>query len=177
MKAHYAPYKNYSHRNINFACGCHILDYFCPFQVYCINFKLKLVYFKETTTNIYKLEHTKYICVKNTCHKIWKLQIYFKINVIGEVLQWIFWWWMIFDTPPISLMDSTTSPKVKTVEGEVEACSLICNISRVERHVEVLRWGLGRLISKSNTYTNLHKPNNKLVACNWSTFGARTNHE
>jgi len=27
----------------------HILDYFCSFQVYCINFRLKLVYFKRNS--------------------------------------------------------------------------------------------------------------------------------
>lgn len=28
-------------------CGHHILNYFCSFQVYCINFTLKLTYFKR----------------------------------------------------------------------------------------------------------------------------------
>ncbi len=27
-------------------CGHHILDYFCSFQIYFINFRLKLVYYK-----------------------------------------------------------------------------------------------------------------------------------
>jgi hypothetical protein len=45
-------------------CGHHILHYFCSFQVYCINFKLKLVYFKKITTKICKLEHMKYIVLK-----------------------------------------------------------------------------------------------------------------
>jgi hypothetical protein len=72
---------------------------------------------------------------------------------------------MIFDAPPISLMDATANPKVKTVEGKgIGACSMIRNISRVEGHVAVSRWGLGRMISKSNTHTDLHKPNNKLIS-------------
>jgi hypothetical protein len=41
-----------------------MLDYFYPFQVYCISFKLKSVYFKEAPTNVYKFEHMKYICVE-----------------------------------------------------------------------------------------------------------------
>jgi hypothetical protein len=37
------------------------------------------------------------------------------------------------NTPPSSLMDSTTSPKVKTTEGEgVGVHSLVCNTSRLE---------------------------------------------
>jgi hypothetical protein len=39
------------------------------------------------------------------------------------------------------LMDSTTSLKVKTMEGEgVGACSLACSISRVEGCVRALGW-------------------------------------
>jgi len=69
------------------------------------------------------------------------------------------------DTPPSSLMDSTTSPKLKTTKGEgVGARSLACNTSRVEGRVGAPRWGLGRLTSKSITHTDLHKLNNKLVS-------------
>jgi len=61
-------------------------------------------------------------------------------------------------------MDSIANPKVKTAEGEgVEKCSLVCSTSRIEGHVGTLGWGLGRLISKSITHTDMHKPNNKLV--------------
>jgi hypothetical protein len=60
---------------------------------------------------------------------------------------------------------STTSPKVKTTEGKrVRACSLTHNISRVEGHVGVPRWGLGQMTSKSIIHMDLHKPNNKLVS-------------
>jgi hypothetical protein len=39
------------------------------------------------------------------------------------------------DAPPSSLMDSTSSPKVKIMEGNgVEGCSLACSISGVEGH-------------------------------------------
>ncbi len=61
-------------------------------------------------------------------------------------------------------MDSTANPKVTIVEGEgVGARSLACSTSEVEGRVGALRWGLRRLTSKSITYPNLHKPNNKLV--------------
>jgi len=71
----------------------------------------------------------------------------------------------LFDAPPSSLMDSTVNPKVTTMERKgVGACSLSCNTSGVEGHVGALGWGLGRLTSKSITYTDLHKPNIKLVS-------------
>jgi hypothetical protein len=55
------------------------------------------------------------------------------------------------------------SPNVKTIEGGVGVCSLARNISRLEGRVGVPGWGLGRSTSKSITYMDLHKPNNKLV--------------
>jgi hypothetical protein len=68
------------------------------------------------------------------------------------------------NTPSSSLMDSITSPNVKTTKGEkIRAHSLICNTSRVEGGVGALGWGLRKLISKSIIHTELHKPNNKLV--------------
>jgi len=64
-----------------------------------------------------------------------------------------------------SLMDSITSPKMKTTEGEgIGARSLTRNTLGVERRVGAPGWGLGRLISKSITHTCLHKLNNKLVS-------------
>jgi hypothetical protein len=69
------------------------------------------------------------------------------------------------DAPPSSLMDLTRSPKVKTSEGEgVGACSLAHSTLGVDGHVGSSGWGLGKLISKSITDTNLHKPNNKLIS-------------
>jgi hypothetical protein len=45
------------------------------------------------------------------------------------------------DAPPSSLMDSTTSLKVKTMKGEgVGACSLARNTLGVEGHVGALGW-------------------------------------
>jgi hypothetical protein len=65
---------------------------------------------------------------------------------------------------PSSLMDSTTSPKIKTTEREgVGAHSLVCNTLGVEGHARAPGWGLGRLTNKSITHMDLHKPNNKLV--------------
>jgi hypothetical protein len=69
------------------------------------------------------------------------------------------------DAPPSSLMDSIESPKVKIMEGKgIGPCSQARNTSRVEGCFGILRWGLGRLISKSITHMDLHKPNNKLVS-------------
>jgi len=48
-----------------------------------INFRLKLVYLKETQTNMYELEHVKYICVEinmsqnmKNCKYISKLRLW-----------------------------------------------------------------------------------------------------
>ncbi len=62
-------------------------------------------------------------------------------------------------------MDSIASPKVTTMEGKrVGARSLTHNILGLKGRVGSLGWGLGILTSKSITYMNLHKPNNKLVS-------------
>jgi hypothetical protein len=62
-------------------------------------------------------------------------------------------------------MDSTTSLKEKTTEGEgVEAQSLVHSTSGVEGRVGALRWGLQILTSKAITHMDLYKPNNKLVS-------------
>jgi hypothetical protein len=72
---------------------------------------------------------------------------------------------MEYDAPLNSLMNSTASPKVKTMKGKgVKARSLGCNTSGVKGCVGAPRWGLGRLTSNSITHTNLHKPNHKLVS-------------
>ncbi len=68
------------------------------------------------------------------------------------------------DAPPSSLMDSTVSPNVTIMEGEgVGARSLAWSTSGVKGCARAPGWGLRWLTSKSITYTNLHKPNNKLV--------------
>jgi hypothetical protein len=62
-------------------------------------------------------------------------------------------------------MDTTASPKIKTMEGErVWARSLTHNTLKVEGSVGALGWGLGRLTNKSITHMDLHKPNNNLVS-------------
>jgi hypothetical protein len=69
------------------------------------------------------------------------------------------------DTSPRYLMDSTMSPKVKTIEKKgVGVHSLARSTSRVEVHFGVPGSRLGRLKSNSITHTNLHKLNNKLVS-------------
>jgi hypothetical protein len=56
------------------------------------------------------------------------------------------------------------NPKVKTTRGKgFGACSLACNTLGVEGCVKAPGWGLGKMTSKSIAYTNLDKPNNKLV--------------
>jgi len=47
----------------------------------------------------------------------------------------------MFDAPSSSLMDSTTSPKVKITEGEgVQTCSLVHSTSRVKGCVGAPGW-------------------------------------
>jgi hypothetical protein len=75
------------------------------------------------------------------------------------------------DTPLSSLMDSTTSPKMKTTKGEgVGARSLACSILEVEGRVGALGCGLGRLTSKSIIHADLHNPNKKLVSAELEHF-------
>jgi len=66
----------------------------------------------------------------------------------------------VCDAPSSSLMDSTMSLKVETTEGGVGACFLVCNILKVEECAGAPR--LGGLTSKSITYMDLHKSNNKV---------------
>ncbi len=62
-------------------------------------------------------------------------------------------------------MDSTSSPKVKIMEGEgIGAHSLNCSTSGVKGHVGASGWGLGRLKIMSITHIDLHKSKNKLVS-------------
>jgi hypothetical protein len=65
----------------------------------------------------------------------------------------------------LKLLDGlTTSPKVKTSEGEgVGVRSLARSTLEVKGHVGALGLGLGQLISSSIIHTNLQKPN-KLVS-------------
>ncbi len=57
------------------------------------------------------------------------------------------------DAPPSSLMDSTWSPKVKTMEGKkIGARSLVRNISRVEGRAGASRWGQGILKTSNHSH-------------------------
>jgi hypothetical protein len=50
---------------------------------------------------------------------------------------------VISNAPPISLINSNASPKVKIIEEKrVKVHSLACNTLGVEGHAEALRWGL-----------------------------------
>ncbi len=87
-----------------------------------------------------------------------------EVNQHPSLLQRIVWNKLRNDVPPNSLMDSTTSLKMKTTKGEeVGSRSLARNTSGVEGRVGAPGWGLGRLTSKLITHTDLHQPNNKLV--------------
>jgi hypothetical protein len=67
--------------------------------------------------------------------------------------------WIVGDAHPNSLTDSTMSPKRENNRRIKDwAHFLACSTSRVEGRVGAPRWGLGRMISKSITHTNLHKP-------------------
>jgi hypothetical protein len=74
-----------------------------------------------------------------------------------------------FDAPPSSLMDSTTSLKVKTTKGEgVGAHSLARSTLGVEGRVGVLGWGLRRLTSNQLfTWTCMNQTTSWLVH-SWS---------
>jgi len=68
------------------------------------------------------------------------------------------------NAPPHSFKDSNASLNVKTMEEKgVGVHSLVRNISGVERRVGAPEWGLRRMTSRSIIYTDMHKPNNKLV--------------
>jgi hypothetical protein len=66
------------------------------------------------------------------------------------------------DAPQNSLIDTTTSPKVKTMKEGIGVHSLICSTYIVERHIRTSGWGLGQMTSESIIHMNLHKLNNKL---------------
>jgi hypothetical protein len=66
--------------------------------------------------------------------------------------------------PPSSLMDSTSSPKAKTTEGEKVGHALWLTTLWGIRACWSSGMGLARLISNSITDTHLQKPNNKLVS-------------
>ncbi len=72
--------KNYNHKNRNFAFDffgymwTSHFGFFCSFQVYCINFKLKLAYLKIKSKKYLQIwTYEIYLCQKNTCHKVWKI--------------------------------------------------------------------------------------------------------
>jgi hypothetical protein len=72
---------------------------------------------------------------------------------------------MAFDAPSHSLKDSNVSPKMKTTEEErIRVRFLAHNTSGVEGCARAPGWGVGQVTSKLIIYTNLHKPNNKLVS-------------
>jgi hypothetical protein len=50
------------------------------------------------------------------------------------------------------------------MEEGVGVRSLACNTLGVEGRARSLGWALGRVISGLIIYTNLHKPNNKLIS-------------
>jgi hypothetical protein len=72
--------------------------------------------------------------------------------------------WFRYDAPAHSLKDSNVSKNENSGKKWIGGCSLIHNTSGVERHVEGLKLGQGRMTSESVIHENLHKLNNKLVS-------------
>jgi hypothetical protein len=71
---------------------------------------------------------------------------------------------MSYDTLPNSSMDSSVNPKGENNERiRSGAHSSAHNTLGEKGCAKALGWGLGRVISKSITRMDLHKPNNKLV--------------
>ncbi len=71
----------------------------------------------------------------------------------------------ISDTPPNSLKDTNTNPKMITTEEEgIGVCSLICSTSKVRGVAWAFKWRLKWMTSMSIIHMDLHKPNNKLVS-------------
>ncbi len=82
------PPKNCCHKNINSTFGFFGYMWTSHIGFFC-SLTLELNYFilKEIPTNIYKLEHMKYICVEKIhVTRYEKLRIYFKTKVMGRVL-------------------------------------------------------------------------------------------
>jgi hypothetical protein len=68
-------------------CGHHILDYFCSFQVYCISFRLELVYFKRNfNKHLWTWTYQVYLCWNKYVKDYEKLQTYFKTKVTSGIL-------------------------------------------------------------------------------------------
>ncbi len=82
------------------------------------------------------------------------------------------------DTPPNSLMDSTTNPKLKTLEGKRDGTrSLTRNTSRVAGHARAPGWDKDEWQTSqlfTRTFTN---QTTSWLVHSWNTFGARMNNE
>jgi hypothetical protein len=52
---------------------------------------------------------------------------------------------------------------LKTSKEGVGICSIVHNTLKVEKHIGVSGWGLGRMISEAIIHKDLHKPNNKSI--------------
>ncbi len=90
--------------------------------------------------------------------KLWENNI--NVVLLSKVVES----WTLDDASPNSLIDSITSPKMKTMEGKgVEVRSLVRNTSGGEGRARVLGWGLGRVTNMSIIQMDLYKPNKKLV--------------
>jgi hypothetical protein len=116
------------------------------------------------------LQNVEFLCkhVHNKCKWIMSLLQSFdfkKTNVKKDFSFFKLHANYTIDTLPNSLIDSTASWNVKTMEGKgVAECSLVCNISGVEGRARDSEWGLGWVKNGSIIHTDLHKPNNKFVS-------------
>jgi hypothetical protein len=63
--------------------GHQIVDFFGSFQVYCISFRLKLIYLKRNSTKHLQIWTYEIFCIKIN---VKKMKIYFKTKVMNGVL-------------------------------------------------------------------------------------------
>jgi hypothetical protein len=91
---HIMPPKNCNHKNKNSAFDFFWVDVditswiiFVHFKYISLTLDLKLAYLKRNSNkHLQTWTYEVYLCQKNTRHIIWKLQIYFKTKVMGEIL-------------------------------------------------------------------------------------------
>ncbi len=101
----------------------------------------------------------------NDLHNCYKFGVVFFLHPDHVPLFFInkFIWSSYVHAPSHSLNDLNANLKVEITKEGIKIRSLTCNISKVERCVGALGWGIGRVTSGSIIFMNLHKSNNKLV--------------
>ncbi len=119
--------------------------------------------FNVFVSRVIKHQNLKHIFENETFTRIVVVLIFYNIvhHVFFPMISIII---SLFFTHPKLLDGFNCESKEKTLEGKgTRVRSLTRIILEVEGCARALRWGPGRLTSKSITHTDLHKPNNKLV--------------